>query len=182
VRHAFSERPLEATKFGAKMTPFACVFLLKSEFDDFLFAPIGEDGNGTLLSVLSALVRLDLDPWQEAAELAQLPGEPATQRLASLIAALPDGSTVHLDPGTAAARLIALLPGHARSNIRSRETLLGVGEVMSFRAAAIYVIFIFVVLGGLTLSTHLPPGQVDTAQTMAPSTVSSHTLPPSFDQ
>ena len=30
---------------------------LGPDFDDFLFAPIGEDGNGMLFSVLSALAR-----------------------------------------------------------------------------------------------------------------------------
>jgi hypothetical protein len=64
---------------------------LSSEFDDFLYAPIGEDTNGMLLSVLSALARADLDPWQEAARLAGLPEKYATARLAELIAALPAG-------------------------------------------------------------------------------------------
>jgi hypothetical protein len=41
-----------------------------SDFDAFLFAPVGEERNGMLLSVLSALARLDVDPWQEAARLA----------------------------------------------------------------------------------------------------------------
>ena len=73
---------------------------LGSEFDDFLFAPIAEESNGMLLSVISALARLDLDPWQEAIKLAGLPGETATKRLASLlIAALPGGPSAHLDPG-----------------------------------------------------------------------------------
>jgi hypothetical protein len=35
--------------------------LLGPEFDDFLFATIGEQGNGMLLSVASALARLDAD-------------------------------------------------------------------------------------------------------------------------
>ncbi|MFZ1122979.1 MAG: hypothetical protein WAN81_22360, partial [Candidatus Binataceae bacterium] len=83
---------------------------LGPEFDNFLFAPIGEDGNGMLLSVLSALARLDIDPWQEAAKLSGLPGGAATQRLASLIAALPDGASAYPDPATVAARLVALLP------------------------------------------------------------------------
>jgi hypothetical protein len=160
------------------MTPSASASLLGSEFDDFLYAPIDEDRNGMLVSVLSALARLDLDPWQEAAQLAQLPGEPATQRLASLIAALPDGSMVHLDPGTAAARLIALLPGRARS----RGTLVGAGEMMNFRTAATCVGVLFVLLIGLAFSRLLPPPQVDTAQTLATSAVSSHMPPPSFDQ
>jgi hypothetical protein len=95
------------------MTRPASVSFLGSEFDDFLFAPIGEDRNGMQLSVLSALVRLDIDPWQEAAKLARLPGGTGTQRLASLIAALPDGPFVHQDLGTTVARLIALLPRRA---------------------------------------------------------------------
>jgi hypothetical protein len=37
-----------------------------SEYDDFLFASMGEDRNGLPLSVLSALARLDVDPWEEA--------------------------------------------------------------------------------------------------------------------
>ena len=32
-----------------------------------------------LLSVLSALARLDIDPWQEAVQLAALPEETATR-------------------------------------------------------------------------------------------------------
>jgi hypothetical protein len=36
--------------------------LIGPEFDEFLGAPISEDRNGTTLSVLSALARLDVDP------------------------------------------------------------------------------------------------------------------------
>jgi hypothetical protein len=111
------------------MTRSASVSHLGSEFDDFLFAPIGEDRNGMLLSVLSALARLDIDPWQEAAQLAGLPGGTAAQRLASLIEALPDEPSAHPDSATIAARLIALLPRPASSNIPSRKALLGAGVV-----------------------------------------------------
>jgi hypothetical protein len=77
------------------MTRSTSISPLGHEFNEFLFAPIGEEKNGMLLSVLSALARLDVDPWREAAELAQLPRQTATQRLASLIAALPDGPSAH---------------------------------------------------------------------------------------
>lgn len=85
-----------------------------------------------LLSVLSALARLDIDPWQEAAELAGLPAATATKRLASLIDALPDGpspdeASAGRDPGTIAARLVALLPRRASVDIPPRKTLLGTG-------------------------------------------------------
>ena len=61
-----------------------CFFglILQREFDDFLFVPIGADRNEMPLTVLSALSRLDLDPWEEAAELSELPKDTATQRLA----------------------------------------------------------------------------------------------------
>ena len=72
---------------------------LAPEFEDFLFAPVGEDEHGMLLSVLSALARLNIDPWREAAKLAGMPVKTATERLASLIAALPDGP-----PGTSPGR------------------------------------------------------------------------------
>ena len=69
-----------------------------SEFNNFLFASIGEDRNGMLVSVLSGLARSDVDPWQEAAKLAQLPGETATRELAALIGALPDRASAYPDP------------------------------------------------------------------------------------
>jgi hypothetical protein len=136
------------------MARSASVSIVRSEFDDFLFAPIGEDRNGMPLSVLSALVRLNVDPWQEAAKLARLPGKTATQRLASLIAPLPDGPSAQLDPGTIAARLIARLPRQASSNIPSRDTLLAVGAV------TLYVILVALMLGAQWILTirQLPAG------------------------
>jgi hypothetical protein len=138
---------------------------LGSEFDDFLFAAVGEDRNGMLLSVVSALARLDVDPWQEAANLAGLPGETATRRLASMIATLPDRPSAHLDPGTIAARLVALLPRRAGPNIPSRDTLLGVGAVTNSRTTRyviIYVIFVAVVVGAQSIiASRQPPERVD---------------------
>lgn len=89
------------------------VFSLGSEFDDFLLATIGDDHSGMQLSVLSALARLDVDPWEEAAALARLPNDNATRKLAALLAALPAGPTERDDSRTIAARLIPLLPHRA---------------------------------------------------------------------
>src|SRR5664280_2787257 len=93
-----------------------------TEFNDFLFAPIGEDRNGMLVSVLSGLARSDVDPWQEAAKLAQLPGEAATKELAALIGALLDKAASYPDPRTIATRLIALLPRPLGSNGGPQQT------------------------------------------------------------
>jgi hypothetical protein len=85
------------------MTCSAVTLSFRSEFDDFLYAPIVEDSRGMCVSVISALARLDLDPWEEAAELAQLPNEIATRKLTSLIAGLPDCSASLADASAIAA-------------------------------------------------------------------------------
>jgi hypothetical protein len=100
------------------MTPIASRSGLGSEFDDFLFAVIGEDRNGMPLSVVSVLARVDLDPWQEAATLAALPAEMAARSLASRLAALPQRTFQQTSPETTAARLIALLPRRTNPNTR----------------------------------------------------------------
>ncbi len=89
---------------------------LGSEYDNFLFAPIGDDRNGMPLSVVSLLGRMDLDPWVEAASLASLSPEAAAQKLALHLRALPDQSMLHRDPDGAATRLIALLPRRNDAN------------------------------------------------------------------
>jgi hypothetical protein len=82
----------------------------RTEFDEFLYAPIAEESNGMLLSVLSALARLNVDPWDEASRLARLPRGAATLFLTTLIAALPGGVSAPGDPEMHARRLTALLP------------------------------------------------------------------------
>lgn len=85
------------------------------EFGPFLYSSVGEQRNGMLLSVLSALARLNLDPWQEAAELTVLPVEIARKRLASIIEGSP-GMVEQLDGGKTADRLMMLLPKQTPSD------------------------------------------------------------------
>jgi hypothetical protein len=92
--------------------------LINSEFNQFLFAPIGEEGNGMMLSVVSALARLDIDPWEEAARLAGLPKEMAAAALNQLIDRLPRGLWMRSDTPSIAARLIELLPEVASESTR----------------------------------------------------------------
>jgi hypothetical protein len=91
------------------MTHAALSPLIGPEFDEFLGAPISEDRNGTTLSVLSALARLDVDPWQEATSLARMPREAAAVRLTALIGALPREPASAIPLKTGAADLVALL-------------------------------------------------------------------------
>ena len=76
-----------------------------------------------LLSVLSALARLGLDPWREAAELARMPNQAAEQRLTSLIEALPEAPSTRPEPQAISTRLIALLPRGASAAFASSEAL-----------------------------------------------------------
>jgi hypothetical protein len=80
------------------------------EYDRFLFATIADDRRGQRLSVVSLLARSDVDPWEAAAILMNMPREMATARLAALIAALPDESTATLPAVAIAVDLIGLLP------------------------------------------------------------------------
>ncbi len=80
------------------------------EFDSFLYATVGEDANGMPLTVLSALARMDVDPWDEAAKLTQLPPEGAARKLSSLLGALKVASVADFDPAHIAVPLVALLP------------------------------------------------------------------------
>ncbi len=153
-----------------KMARSSAVSSLGSQFDDFLFTPIGAEKSGTLLSVLSALARLDLDPWQEAAKLAGLPQEAATQRLASLIAALPAGLSPYPDHATNAARLIALLPRRASSNnIRLLETVRGANGVGNVRTFIVIAIMAFVLGAQCIMASRQPPRQADATRVPAAS-------------
>ena len=49
-------------------------------YDEFLFATICENPNGTQLSVLSALARTNVDPWEEAERLSAMPARSLQRR------------------------------------------------------------------------------------------------------
>jgi hypothetical protein len=83
---------------------------LGCQFDRFLYASVGDDTNGMPLTVLSALARMNVDPWEEASKLTQLPKESAVTQLASLLGALRNAPVAGLDPARIAPPLIALLP------------------------------------------------------------------------
>jgi hypothetical protein len=85
-------------------------FRIGCEFDGFLYASVGNDSDGMPLTVLSALARMDVDPWEEASKLTQLPQESAVTELASLLGAFRNAPVVGLDPARVAGPLIALLP------------------------------------------------------------------------
>ncbi len=92
-----------------------------SAYNDFLFGSLGQDAAGTEVTVLSALSRLGIDPWEEAARLASLPRDAAAEALAATILQLPDRKGLESEAATIAARLVALLPEEAVAAIPQTE-------------------------------------------------------------
>ena len=84
--------------------------LLHSELNDFLFAQMGEEESGAPLSVLSALTRMGVDPWEEGARLSDMPKEVAARGLVSMIEMFPREKRGSSDVLALAERLAALLP------------------------------------------------------------------------
>ena len=104
-----------------EMTLATATSAFESRFDHFLYATVREDPDGTPLTVLSVLARLGIEPWEEAARLAELPAKAAAPALAALISALPRGSATPPDSATVAARLITLLPRRSEREIAAHS-------------------------------------------------------------
>ena len=136
-----------------------------------------------LLSVLSALARLDLDPWREAAELARMPKQAAKQRLTSLIEALPDSLSTRPEPETISTRLFTLLPRGASSTIASSKTLPVAGAKLNIRGA-IYVLAVYLLFAAQMMAAQLfasslhPSPKIESAQASTASEVRPLTSSP----
>jgi hypothetical protein len=81
-----------------------------ADFERFMYTDVAIEQNGMPLSVLSALSRRGIDPWQEAERLSQLPRSEAADGLARTLAGLPTFRSSLADTSTIASRLVALLP------------------------------------------------------------------------
>jgi hypothetical protein len=147
--------------------------LQNSDFGEFLYAPIGEEANGMVVTALSALARIGVDPWQEAARLAQLPMDVASQSLASMISALPNGRWAKSDAGAIATRLAALLPAAKARQASSRETAPG-HRPLSYRVAVFAFIMALNTAVFLVLRSHEPSPVIDNGY----GTISTQNAPP----
>jgi hypothetical protein len=85
---------------------------LRPDLGKFLFATVGDEIDGVPLSMISALTRLGLDPWEEAGRLSSLNNREAVEQLARLIAELPGTVRPLGEARELASRLVPLLPKH----------------------------------------------------------------------
>jgi hypothetical protein len=139
------------------MTHAALSPLIGPEFDKFLGASIGEDRNGTGLSVLSALARLDIDPWQEATSLARMPRETAAARLTELIETLPQAPASAIPSRMSAADLVALLPKGKALDVRSSDSAFAATDLRETRVLFVLSAFAVMMLIVFAMSAHFSP-------------------------
>jgi hypothetical protein len=137
--------------------------MLRKDFDDFLFAPVGVDTSGMPVTLLTVLARLGVDPWEEAADLAHLSREPAMQRLASRLEAMPNGPVSAEETVNIATRLIALLHRAPSRKVASPEAPRPQKDAKTSKGVnpAIYwligLIFLFVAQWALSSRPAQPP-------------------------
>jgi hypothetical protein len=91
---------------------------LRSDLNDFLFTPIANDSSGMHLTMLSALARSGVDPWEEAAGLRTLSRDEATEKLVHLLGHLPNGPSPGDETATLAARLVTQLHSSPKAPAR----------------------------------------------------------------
>jgi hypothetical protein len=113
------------------------------------------------LSVLSALARLNLDPWEEASQLAAMPKADARR---ALVATLDQTSRKSWTPSEAedtAARLVRLLPEPGDGLTSSAREIAGV------RAQRLMWLFFAMAISFLSPHIHAITTHIDSASTSA---------------
>lgn len=152
---------MDAPLSGAPLTHPTSISQIRSEFDAFLYASIEERSDQPLLSVISALARRDVDPWQEAAELSHMSRDGATSRLAALIETLPSDPSAPLNCRAAATRLVALLPQRAVISVLPRGAMSPMGVPANVRAVMAIVVlnalFMALFFGLQYIAANVPP-------------------------
>ncbi len=96
-----------------------------SAYDAFLFAPILDESGAMRLSVLSALARMNVDPWEEAARLATLSTSDARTCLVSMLNLFPGHPQSSPETESVATRLVALLPKTRAATTAKTATITG---------------------------------------------------------
>jgi hypothetical protein len=142
--------------------------LIHSEFNEFLFAAVGEEEHGPL-TVLSAFTRLGVDPWREAARLSDLPRAAAAQALAATMVMLPARDWKVSDLAAITTRLVARLPGRGATVATSPQGERG-GDKKAKSRAAIGLICILLAAAVFLAMSHF---RADHTSEPAPNPVSS---------
>jgi len=144
--------------FRCAMTSSSFSGYLGSEYDVFLSSPLWLDRNESPLSVMSALARLDIDPWQEAAALAALSKAAAVTRLSALLRPLPGAPSTRPDRDGMCQRVLGLLPApYAVTRIPALGLPMTAQTGGAARPASSSILFLgWMVIAGLIGASILP--------------------------
>lgn len=131
---------------------------LSSDYDRFLSSPLWMDRNDSPLSVMSALARLDIDPWAEAAALAALSKAAAIARLSALLGPLPGAPSTKPDREGLCQRVLGLLPAASTVPVLSALAVPAAGKAgQRARPPASSVLFLsWLLIAGLIGAAVLP--------------------------
>lgn len=134
-------------------------FALKNAgLDAFLFSYVGTEPNGSGLTVLSVLARLDRDPWAEAAAWRELPKNVAADRLAECIGRMPLDAGSPAEAQATARRLVALLPAQApRPAPVAASPAMGTPAVPGWRPLALFALFLAIGIAVNLIHQPAPP-------------------------
>ncbi len=129
--------------------PKSDIFALKdSSLNAFLFADVGIEANGSGLTILSMLARLDKNPWAEAALWAQQPPATAIDSLVVSLGRMPLSHSSLQDARATASRLVGLLPKQSPSVGKSAGSRAGTLATPNWG----YILFVYL---GLYLALDL---------------------------
>jgi hypothetical protein len=118
--------------------PSSDAFAFKnSGLNAFLFAEVGQELNGSPLTILSVLARLGKDPWAEAAKWASMPKAAIIERLTQSISQMPLCPQAFTDARATASRLILLLPSRVAASRPSEALVVGKTSVPKWVVVAI---------------------------------------------
>ena len=115
------------------------------EFERCLYASVGEDRNGYVVTVLSTLARLGLDPWKETTELVALGHDAARAWLGTLLARFRDVPALATDHGRVAQDLSQLLP-EAQMSATLKRADLTVADRCSGTSGAVWAVLAIILL------------------------------------
>ncbi len=129
------------------------------------------------LSVISALARTDVDPWEEASRLAAMPKAIAEKTLLSILDLVSGRSWKSPEAAVIVARLIRLLPqsGEAATVARTETTNAapGIAKVLNLQKnyRGLWVAIVLAILLAISFVTSYHPAA--TPGTLAPTSESS---------
>jgi len=153
---------------------------LSASYDDFLFAPVWEDANGMRVTVLSALARMNVDPWEEATRLAAMPKATAEKTLLSILDLVSGRIWTPPEAAAISARLVRLLPqpGQAAAGTANAATGTAIAATGTAKVSAQRTNYWWVWLGfWLVMSFMMPHHQATTPNAGAVTSESARSIP-----